>query len=133
MIKSANSKYKTAHFGKWHQSLTPSDVGYDVSDGPTGNGEGDWIKPGVQKNPDSDPKRTFGISNRACEFISENVSKDNPFFMQVSYYTVHVQNYGLESTKEKYRNKKPGKKSTPRDFESPAPIKSRNDFLRSHG
>ena len=41
MIKSANSKYKTAHFGKWHQSLTPSDVGYDESDGPTGNGEGD--------------------------------------------------------------------------------------------
>jgi arylsulfatase A-like enzyme len=121
MIKSANSKYKTAHFGKWHQSLTPSDVGYDESDGPTGNGEGDWIKPGIQKNPDSDPKRTFGISNRACEFISESVSKDNPFFMQVSYYAVHVQNYGLESTKEKYRNKKPGKKSTPRDFEFPAP------------
>ena len=121
MIKSANSKYKTAHFGKWHQSLTPSDVGYDESDGPTGNGEGDWIKPGLQKNPDSDPKRTFGISNRACEFISESVSKDNPFFMQVSYYAVHVQNYGLESTKEKYRNKKPGKKSTPRDFELPAP------------
>ena len=121
MIKSVNAKYKTAHFGKWHQSLTPSDVGYDVSDGPTGNGEGDWISPGVQRNPDNDPKRTFGISNRACEFISENVSKDNPFFMQVSYYAVHVQNYALESTKEKYRNKKPGVKSTPRDFELPPP------------
>jgi len=120
MIKSTNPNYKTAHFGKWHQSLTPSEVGYDASDGPTGNGEGDWASPGV-RNSDEDPKRTFGISNRACDFISEQVSNKNPFFMQVSYYAVHVQNYALESTKEKYRNKKPGIKSTPRDFELPPP------------
>ena len=41
--------------------------------------------------------------------------------MQVSYYAVHVPNYGLEVDKEKYRNKKPGKKSVPRDFELPPP------------
>tara|TARA_Y100001970_G_scaffold5054_1_gene5738 strand:- start:723 stop:2288 length:1566 start_codon:yes stop_codon:yes gene_type:complete len=120
MIKSVNPNYKTAHFGKWHQLLTPSDVGYDTSDGPTGNFEGDWVSPGV-KNPDNDPKRTFGISGRACDFITDQVSNKTPFFMQVSYYAVHVQNYGLESTKEKYRNKKPGEKSTPRDFELPPP------------
>ena len=39
MIKSVAPNYQTAHFGKWHQSLTPSEVGYDVSDGPTGNFE----------------------------------------------------------------------------------------------
>tara|TARA_Y100000768_G_scaffold327153_1_gene264711 strand:+ start:380 stop:1942 length:1563 start_codon:yes stop_codon:yes gene_type:complete len=123
MIKSANPSYKTAHFGKWHirpQSLTPDVVGYDVSDGPTGNFEGDWVSNGVL-NSKEDPKRTFGISKRACEFVEKQVVNDSPFFMQVSYYAVHVQNYALESTKEKYRNKKPGNKSVPRDFEMPPP------------
>ena len=123
MIKSANPNYKTAHFGKWHirpLSLTPDVVGYDASDGPTGNFEGDWVSKG-NLNSKEDPKRTFGISERACEFMEKQVDNDSPFFMQVSYYAVHVQNYALESTKEKYRNKKPGNKSVPRDFEMPPP------------
>ena len=91
-----------------------------MSDGPTGNFEGDWVRNGAKNNTD-DLKMTFGISKRACDFMEDQVSNNNPFFMQVSYYAVHVQNYGLESTKEKYRNKKPGKKSVPRDFELPPP------------
>ena len=123
MIKYANPNYKTAHFGKWHirpKSLTPDVVGYDASDGPTGNFEGDWVSKG-NLNSKKDPKRTFGISERACEFMEKQVGDDSPFFMQVSYYAVHVQNYALEATKEKYRNKKPGNKSVPRDFEMPLP------------
>ena len=123
MIKAINDSYKAAHFGKWHlrpRSLTPEAAGYDVSDGPTGNFEGDWVSNGVKDSTD-DLKRTFGISKRACDFITDQVSNNNPFFMQVSYYAVHVPNYGLESTKEKYRNKKPGKKSVSRDFELPPP------------
>ena len=53
--------------------------------------------------------------------MADQVSKNNPFFMQVSYYAVHVPNYGLEATTEKYRKKKAGKKSVPRDFELPPP------------
>ena len=123
MVKEINNNYKAAHFGKWHlrpKSLTPEVAGYDVSDGPTGNFEGDWVNNGA-KNSTDDLKRTFGISKRACDFMTDQVSNNNPFFMQVSYYAVHVQNYGLESTKEKYRKKKPGKKSVPRDFELPPP------------
>ena len=123
MIKEVNNNYKAAHFGKWHlrpKSLTPEVAGYDVSDGPTGNFEGDWVRNGV-KNSTDDLKRTFGISKRACDFMADQVSNNNPFFMQVSYYAVHVPNYGLESTTEKYRKKKPGKKSVPRDFELPPP------------
>ena len=123
MIKEINNNYKAAHFGKWHlrpKSLTPEVAGYDMSDGPTGNFEGDWVTNGI-KNSTDDLKRTFGISKRACDFMADQVSNNSPFFMQVSYYAVHVQNYGLESTKEKYRNKKPGKKSVPRDFELPPP------------
>ncbi len=121
MIKAADPSYITAHFGKWHQpTSSPEDAGYDESTGPTGNGEGDWISPGVP-NPPDDPKRTFSLSRKACEFMSNQVKADRPFFMQVSYYAVHVQNYALEKTKEKYRNMKPGKKSNPRDFELPPP------------
>ena len=122
MIKSGNTDYVTAHFGKWHQPLAPADVGYDVSDGPTGNADGDWLSPGVLHPPD-DPKQTFSISERACDFIAEQVKKNTPFFMQVSYFAVHVQNYALESTKEKYRIKKPGIKSITRDFKlTPPPL-----------
>ena len=56
------------------------------------------------------PKELLVFLKRACDFMADQVSNNNPFFMQVSYYAVHVQNYALESTKEKYRNKKPGKK-----------------------
>lgn len=121
MIKAADPNYVTAHFGKWHQpTSSPEDAGYDESTGPTGNGEGDWVSPGV-RNPPDDPKRSFSLSRKACEFMSKQVEADRPFFMQVSYYAVHVQNYALEKTKEKYRKMKPGKKSTPRDFEMPPP------------
>jgi len=120
MIKSGDSNYVTAHFGKWHQPLSPLDVGYDVSDGPTGNADGDWLSPGIP-NPENNPKQTFSISNRACEFITNQVEKNKPFFMQVSYYAVHVQHYALESTKAKYSKMKPGIKSNPRDFQLPPP------------
>lgn len=121
MIKTANQNYVTAHFGKWHQPTeSPESAGYDVSDGPTGNGEGDWLSPGVL-NPPDDPKKTFSLSRQACDFMTEQVAAGRPFFMQVSYYAVHVQYYALEKTKEKYRKMTAGKKSVPRDFEMPPP------------
>jgi len=121
MIKAANPNYVTAHFGKWHQpTSSPKVAGYDQSDGPTGNAEGDWISPGVH-NPPDDPKQTYSISRRSCDFMTEQKNANRPFYLQVSYYAVHVQHYALEKTKEKYRNMKPGKKSTPRDFKLPPP------------
>ena len=42
-LKKANPSYMTAHFGKWHnESIKPTDAGYDVTDGPNGNGPGDF-------------------------------------------------------------------------------------------
>ena len=114
MIKAVDPSYVTAHFGKWHISnLTPEQAGYDKSDGPTGNGEGD-----VEGD---DPKLTFSLSRRACDFMKDQVKADRPFYMQVSYYAAHVQNYALEKTKEKYRKMKPGKKCTAKDFMTPPP------------
>jgi len=115
MMKAADPNYVTAHFGKWHiPKRSPKHAGYDKSDGPTGNGEGDNFGEG-------DPKRTFSLSRRACDFVAEQVQAGQPFYMQVSYYAVHVQHYALEKTKEKYRKMKPGKKCNPRDFMIPSP------------
>lgn len=43
MLKQADPTYQTAHFGKWDMrfdDVTPEEMGYDVSDGLTGNGTG---------------------------------------------------------------------------------------------
>ena len=42
-LKSVNPEYQTAHYGKWDHrfdGVSPAEMGYDDSDGPTGNGEG---------------------------------------------------------------------------------------------
>ena len=43
ILKMADSNYVTAHFGKWdarYDNFTPEEMGYDVSDGLTGNNTG---------------------------------------------------------------------------------------------
>ncbi len=40
-LKAANPEYRTAHFGKWHVGVKPSDAGFDFTDGLTDNEEGD--------------------------------------------------------------------------------------------
>ena len=46
-LKKANANYRTAHFGKWHNdSIKPLQAGYDVTDGPNGNGPGDFADDG---------------------------------------------------------------------------------------
>jgi len=43
LLKSIDSAYKTAHYGKWdlRADIFPEDLGYDESDGNTGNRIGD--------------------------------------------------------------------------------------------
>lgn len=124
MIKSVDPRYVTAHFGKWHiPKLAPQQAGYDQSDGPTGNGEGDWTDD-HQPLPPDDPKRTFSLSRRACQFMEQQAQEDRPFFLQMSYYAVHVQNYAREETKAKYRRlgrEHSCRKCQSRDFELPPP------------
>ncbi len=43
MLKKANGNYQTAHFGKWDMrfdNVSPEQMGYDISDGITGNNTG---------------------------------------------------------------------------------------------
>ncbi|MDA7886741.1 sulfatase-like hydrolase/transferase, partial [Pirellulales bacterium] len=63
-LKKANPNYQTAHFGKWHnESIKPTEAGYDVTDGPNGNGPGDFADDGKTPLSDEDPKRIFSLTD----------------------------------------------------------------------
>jgi arylsulfatase A-like enzyme len=100
ILKSVDPEYVTAHLGKWDHRFDepdPSTLGYDVSDGATGNGEGNV---GAKKrndrmdksalNPVDDPKLIFDLTRRARAFMEEQVEADRPFFLQLSHYAIHL-------------------------------------------
>lgn len=82
------SGYSAAHFGKWHLAGGgPSSHGFDAdaNDGGTGNGEGDTGTRPVN----SDPKRSYSVTNRALAYMDSRVGNGAPFYLQVSHYAVH--------------------------------------------
>ena len=104
-LKEVDPSYRTAHFGKWHlESGGPSNNGFDVGDGPTINTEGDVGDP--------DPKLTFSITKSGIDFMRESVESDEPFFLQLSYYAVHLEMHALDATHEKYKELPAGAKHT---------------------
>jgi arylsulfatase A-like enzyme len=104
MLKAADPRYRTAHFGKWdhrYDNVTPADQGYDVSDGPTGNadgnGTGDGPRVGKKSGKKSgktyvleDPKLVNSLTERASAFLEDQVREGRPFYLQVSHYALHL-------------------------------------------
>lgn len=115
MLKSIDPAYKTAHYGKWdlRAGFFPEDLGYDESDGNTGNGNGDLMTDKstkwTQVYVNNDPKRTGTITQRAINFMQRQVSGGNPFYLQISYYATHVDIQTKKKTYQKYLQKKKGK------------------------
>ena len=91
-IKSVHPDYVTAHLGKWHvPKCDPSDAGYDVHHGNTGNGGGEWYEQlDRSKHRVDDPKQIFTVSKDSCDFIATQAKAKKPFYLQVSHYAVHV-------------------------------------------
>lgn len=90
-MRAANASYRTAHFGKWGRLMgsTPAECGFEVSDGSTNNGDGNPIDtedPWLVNN--LDPKATFSVTQRAIDFMTNHSAE--PFYVQVSYYAVHL-------------------------------------------
>lgn len=117
-LRQANPAYRCAHFGKWGEQMnsTPEECGYDASDGVTGNVTGGMpLSLGAaSKNhnlapphfiDNEDPKRTFTVTDRAVQFIREQVRAERPFYLQVSYYAVHLSVVCREDTLRKYQQK----------------------------
>ncbi len=113
MLKQADPRYRTAHFGKWdarYDEVTPEEMGYDVSDGLTGNNTGGGksnIKWPVALD---DPKLIFNLTERAGQFMERQARDGHPFYVQVSHYAVHLGITYRQDTLAKYQQADPGKK-----------------------
>lgn len=91
LLKAHRPGYVTAHFGKWHLGGGgPGRHGYDDHSGPTSNREGGTDAP--------DPKRTVSVTTRALDFLRHRARAGEPFFMQVSYYAVHLGVFAFDET-----------------------------------
>jgi len=114
-LKQANPNYRCAHFGKWGEQMisTPEQCGYDASDGMTGNNTGGMPATlGVKGHNEvphfvdnEDPKRTRSMTDRAISFMREQKAAGRPFYVQTSYYAVHLSVVCREQTLKKYQAK----------------------------
>jgi arylsulfatase A len=72
--------YATAHFGKWHLGrVSPSQHGFDESDGATGNGGPDNVA-------SPNPKQALAMTAKGIEFMERQVKSGKPFYLQLSHY-----------------------------------------------
>lgn len=114
VLKAIDPRYRSAHFGKWdlRAKLTPEDIGYDESDGDTGNKNGDVMTDKRKKWTDvyvnDDPKKTVSLTDRALDFVKRQSSSGNPFFLQLSYYATHVDIQAGADAFRKFSQKKKG-------------------------
>ena len=118
MLKHANPAYQTAHFGKWDMrfdNVTPSEMGYDVSDGYTGNGTGGSKGTGGPAAK-HDPKLIRSLTQRTCEFMETQARSGKPFFVQVSHYAVHLDIFYSEDSLTQTKRLAEGKKHTMPEF-----------------
>jgi arylsulfatase A-like enzyme len=119
-LKQADPDYRCAHFGKWGEQMisTPEECGYDASDGMTGNATGGMPKTLNPDKPDAnhnntppyyidneDAKRTPTVTSKAIDFMRRQVRARRPFYVQVSYYAVHLSVVCRDDTLGKYQQK----------------------------
>jgi arylsulfatase A-like enzyme len=94
--------YATAWFGKWHLGGDgPEAHGYDESDGPTGNQDGNT-------NDADNPKDIFGITRRGISFMEHSIDADKPFYLQLWHYAVHGPVQTNPKTEESYASRPAG-------------------------
>ncbi len=109
-LKKINSQYRTAHFGKWGIGSSPSVLGYDESDGPTKNKDGNFKN---NKNQwanvfKKDPKNIFSLTDRAIKFIVSCKADKKPFYLQISHYAVHTDIESKEKSYVRFKEKPKG-------------------------
>ena len=103
LLKRHRPGYVTAHFGKWHLGGGgPGRHGYDEHSGPTSNREGASGAP--------DPKRTVSVTTRAVDFMRHRKMAGEPFFLQVSYYAVHLAIHAFAETVNEFEQKPSGQR-----------------------
>ena len=102
-----NAGYITASMGKWHLGEDPKTQGFDINIGGTRAGHPkSYFSPYRNKNLKDGPVGEYltdRLTNEGITFIKNN--KNKPFFLYMTYYTVHTPLQGKEELIEKYRNK----------------------------
>ncbi|MFM8619362.1 MAG: sulfatase-like hydrolase/transferase [Opitutaceae bacterium] len=110
MLKAADARYATAHFGKWdhrYDGVSPADQGFDESDGVTGNNTGGGRKAGGDTQRE-DPKLMRTLTERAGVFLEQQARSGRPFFLQVSHYAVHLEIQHSPEAMARVRGRPPG-------------------------
>ena len=108
LLKKINSNYTTAHFGKWGIDVNPSFLGYDQSDGITGNKDGVFNHKSNKKQwkntISDDPKKIFSTTKSAIDFVESQRNLRLHFFYKFSHYAVHSDIMMRKETLKKYQN-----------------------------
>jgi len=103
--------YITASMGKWHIGDDPRTQGFDVNIGGTHAGHPkSYFSPYKNKNLKDGPKGEYltdRLTDEGISFIKKN--KEHPFFLYMTYYTVHSPWQGKKNLIEKYKKKKGSK------------------------
>lgn len=118
MLKAADLRYSTAHFGKWdhrYDEISPAEQGYDFSDGYTGNGNG-GSKGSGGPAATPDPKLIDTITDQALHFIDRQHHTKTPFYLQISHYAVHLDIYYNQETLDHVRKLPTGRKHNMPEF-----------------
>ena len=110
VLKSIDPTYRAAHFGKWHMYHHPAELGYDTSDGRTGNHTARQLTTDQTKHfPHDDPKRSVSLTDNAVQFIRHQAHTDAPFYLQVSHYAIHLSAEAKPATLARHKARTPGK------------------------
>ena len=110
VLKSIDPTYRAAHFGKWHMYHHPAELGYDASDGRTGNHTARQLTTDQTKHfPHDDPKRSVSLTDNAVQFIRHQAHTGAPFYLQVSHYAIHLSAEAKPATLARHKARTPGK------------------------
>jgi arylsulfatase A-like enzyme len=119
--------YRTAFFGKWHlgeeEKYWPENQGFDINIG----GHSKGSPPGGYFSPYDNPRMSSGptgeylperLTSEAINLLHSYEYEDEPYFLMLSYYTVHTPLQAPEQTVEKYRAKQQRLESVGEEFET---------------
>ena len=104
--------YKTFFAGKWHlgdDGFLPTDQGFDTNIGGAHYGQppGGYYTPYKNKMLKDGPEGEFltdRLTNESLQFIEDN--KQNPFYLHLAFYTVHVPLSANKEYIEKFEKKR---------------------------
>ena len=121
ILKAADPKYATAHFGKGMGGEQMVTIGYDETDEFDGNAtndnfHGEFV--GIKNRiplPITNPKRMPSLKKSSLAFIEKHAG-NRPFFLMISHYAVHVPHAARPELIEKYRKLPRGKYCKDEDY-----------------